>query len=70
MDSVLAVGAFASTILSGGHTLIGLASLAVAAKAVSSYKETKAEEDELSEQSSFFYWQATKGARRRARPRK
>lgn len=65
IDSVLAVGAFASTILSGGNTLIGLATMAAAAKAADSYKKAKTQEDELREQSSFFYWQATKNARKR-----
>ena len=64
VDSVLAVGAFASTILSGGNTLLGLASLAAAAKAADSYKKAKSEEDKLREHSSFFYWEATKSARK------
>ncbi|MFH1920081.1 MAG: hypothetical protein ABIP48_09380 [Planctomycetota bacterium] len=67
VDSVLAIGAFASTILSGGNTLIGIAALATAAKAADSYKKAKAQEDALREESSFFYWEATKDARRRQR---
>jgi hypothetical protein len=67
VDSLIAVGAFASTILSGGNTLIGLASLAAAAKAADSYKKAKSEEDALREESSFFYWEATKSARSRTK---
>jgi hypothetical protein len=64
IDAVLAVGTLVTNFASGGNTLLVLAFVA-AAKALDSYKKDKSDQDKIREHPSLFYWEATKGARKR-----
>ena len=66
IDAVLAVGTLVTTCISGGSTLLTLATIAAAAKALESYKKDKADQDKIREHPSFFYWEVTKAARNRS----
>lgn len=77
LDAAILVGSLASYILTHENSLVAAAAtLALVyggTEAVKQYKQDKAEEDKLREMPSFFFWQATHGARaahKRARPRK
>ena len=66
VDAALAIGTLVTNFVSGGNTLLTLAFVAAAAKALESYKKDKSDQDKIREHPSFFYWEATKGARKRA----
>jgi hypothetical protein len=60
LDATLLVGTLASTIISGGNSLLMAATVAVAQKAISNYKDQKKEKQVIRELPSYFYWNATR----------
>lgn len=65
IDAVIAAGSLISTIITQGNTLIGAAAILAASKALEMYKKDKAQEEEVKELPSFFYWQVTRKAQKR-----
>jgi hypothetical protein len=70
IDAALAVGTFVATFVSGGNTLLTVASIAAAAKVLESYKKDKGDQDKIREHPSLFYWEATRAARKRSKKKK
>ena len=70
IDAALVVGTLVTNFVSGGDTLLTLACVAAAAKALDSYKKDKSDRDKIREHPSLFYWEATKAARKRAKKKR
>ena len=66
IDAALAVGTLITTIVTGGNTLLTIATIATAARALDSYKQEMAEQDKIRQMPSYFYWKLTKRARQQA----
>jgi hypothetical protein len=59
LDAMILVGSLSATFITQGNNLVTAAAILAAAKVAEMYKLDKAQEDEIKQLPSFFYWDAT-----------